>query len=254
MNDLRRIEEVSLDAWPALHTFAYDGWLLRFANGYTKRANSVTPLYAGELPAAEKIRYCEEQYWRRALRPIFRLALIHPEADLDRLLADAAYQRVDVTSVQGLEIGRGFRASTRTVVAPLNTWLRAFHLLNPARRDERAHEAILQQIAGPICPLILMNGTQPLACGLAVVQQPYVGLFDIVTEKDQRRKGYGRELTESLIAWGREHGASYAYLQVMRDNSPALALYEQLGFSELYRYWYRLAPNSGKTTAKENTA
>ena len=46
------IEELSLSAWPPLQTMVLDGWVLRFAEGYTKRPNSVNPLYASTLGLA----------------------------------------------------------------------------------------------------------------------------------------------------------------------------------------------------------
>jgi hypothetical protein len=33
---IQEIEEISLNAWPSLQQILYDGWILRFANGYTK--------------------------------------------------------------------------------------------------------------------------------------------------------------------------------------------------------------------------
>jgi len=44
---IRSVEERSLNAWPSLHQMLYDGWVLRFSNGYTRRANSVSPIYRG---------------------------------------------------------------------------------------------------------------------------------------------------------------------------------------------------------------
>jgi len=75
---------------------------------------------------------------------------------------------------------------------------------------------------------------------MAVLQGEYVGLFDIVTDKDFRRRGYDRRLVSGLLQWAKENGARRAYLQVTLDNEAALSLYSGLGFIEAYRYWYRI--------------
>lgn len=43
--DNKLIEELSLNHWQPLSTLLYDGWVLRFANGYIKRANSINPIH-----------------------------------------------------------------------------------------------------------------------------------------------------------------------------------------------------------------
>ena len=70
---IRSIEELSLNAWPALNTAFYDGWVLRFAEGYTRRANSINPLYPSTLDPIEKIRVCEEIYAARGQDIVFKL-------------------------------------------------------------------------------------------------------------------------------------------------------------------------------------
>jgi ribosomal protein S18 acetylase RimI-like enzyme len=45
-----------------------------------------------------------------------------------------------------------------------------------------------------------------------------------------------------LLEWGAERGARTAYLQVLGDNTRALALYDGLGFVAHHRYRYLAAP------------
>ena len=41
------------------------------------------------------------------------------------------------------------------------------------------------------------------------------------------------------MAWGRENGATTAYLQVVDANAVARRLYQTLGFEDAYKYHYR---------------
>ena len=78
-----------------------------------------------------------------------------------------------------------------------------------------------------------------MACGLGMVHQEQLGIYDIVVDRCERRKGFGRMLMAELLSWGRHQGAPAAVLQVMEDNPAALSLYAGLGFRGEYRYWYR---------------
>ena len=51
-----RVEEACLNAWPAMQEVHYDGWLLRLADGKTRRTNSVNILRNGQRPLADPTR------------------------------------------------------------------------------------------------------------------------------------------------------------------------------------------------------
>ena len=78
----RRIEEVSLNSWPALQQILFDGWLLRFSRGYTKRANSVNALYDSRVDVEEKVQVCEVRYRERGLPAVFRITPFAMPPDL----------------------------------------------------------------------------------------------------------------------------------------------------------------------------
>ena len=62
----RRIEEAALNSWPALKQVWFDGWALRFANGYTKRANSVNCIHDSTLDLESKISsYCRKVLYKK---------------------------------------------------------------------------------------------------------------------------------------------------------------------------------------------
>jgi ribosomal protein S18 acetylase RimI-like enzyme len=67
-----------------------------------------------------------------------------------------------------------------------------------------------------------------------------MGLYDIVTASEYRRQGMAEQLLLALLHWGKSQGAKTSFLQVVQANAGASALYDKLGFKEIYQYWYRV--------------
>jgi GNAT superfamily N-acetyltransferase len=241
----KRIEEAALNAWPALQQLLFDGWIVRFSDGYTKRANSVTPLYKAQRDAEEHITCCEQFYHEKRLPCIFRLpAWASP--DLDHLLARRHYSLVDPTQVMYLNLEQQVLDAQITAILQhesLEVWMRTYcRLSGTALKHQNTHKAILQAIPAKRMLVSLSNGGNGVACGMGVLEQRHFGLFDIVTAPQQRNNGFGTQLIMAMLRWAAEQGAAHAYLQVVETNAPARHLYAKLGFTELYRYWYRVAP------------
>src|SRR5258708_12552591 len=101
---IRFIEELSFNAWPALQTLHYDGWILRFAEGYARRANSVNPVYESSLPTHTKISFCQQLYSARGLDTVFKITEAVQPNDLDSILEVEGYRQEPLTSVQTLSL------------------------------------------------------------------------------------------------------------------------------------------------------
>ena len=56
--NIKKIEDMSLNAWPSHKMELYDGWILRFSYFYTHRTNSVEQFCSSTLPWREKVSYC----------------------------------------------------------------------------------------------------------------------------------------------------------------------------------------------------
>jgi N-acetylglutamate synthase len=255
--DPRLLEELTLNAWPPLQTLLFDGWLLSFSDGYTRRANSIHPLYPSQLPLAAKLATCEAVYAARGQEIVFKLTSAAEDAGLDQTLANLGYQSAATTSVQTAPLHPGSvaaEASPDTLLSPdpeitLSTsldaaWLESFNRLSatPARFHPTMC-ALLEKIVPAHTFASITQEGQTVAQGLAVAEHNYVGLFDIVVDSRFRNQGLGRRVVTRLLHWGQAQAATHAYLAVMADNAPAVHLYAQLGFYEQYRYWYRNKPN-----------
>jgi len=238
------IEELSLNAWAALQTMLYDGWVIRFAEGYTKRANSVNPLYSSSIDLEEKLHFCEQLYRNRNLPVVFKITPSVYPSNLDEKLGAMGYQKDSPTSVQTVDLDavnlqETFEADCQEDLS--NEWLENFSRMGAVSEVHRKSlQKILLNIIPSHCFVSLKSNDRVFACGLGVLQSGCVGLFDIVTHKDFRNLGYGQQVVKHILSWGKQNKARTGYLQVMLDNAPALHLYSKIGFIEQYQYWYRI--------------
>jgi N-acetylglutamate synthase len=240
---IRRLEGVALASWPAAVVQPLDGWLLRFNDGVTRRANSALPNGSSSgLPLHEKLAAVEAFYRERGVPPRLQISPASQPEDLDAILAGCGYRRVAPTLVQTAPLeGMTTVEEGGAIVSEAfdEAWFATYcqaENFNP--REVAGRRDILRRIVGGGFALLRFD-SEPVAVGLGVRAGDWLGFFSMATRPEFRRRGAATAVLGSLAHWGRRHGARQAFLQVMEDNHAALSLYARLGFRTFYSYHYR---------------
>jgi ribosomal protein S18 acetylase RimI-like enzyme len=240
----RDLERLAQRAWPALEERWLDGWLLRFSQGYTRRANSVAALAVGSLPLTEKIARCQAEYRRRGLPLIFRIAPSSEPPLLDSVLAAAGYRSEAETITQVAPLSALLvtcHPAVHTWSRATDDWLAAYHHCGGIAVDEVP--LLRQSLARSTAPSLFVAARvhgEPVSCAMGVLDRGYLGVYSVVTAVGHQRRGYARACINGLARWAAERGGDCAHLQVLAGNQPARRLYARLGFRTAYRYWYRV--------------
>lgn len=245
--EVRALEAAAARGWQALETAQLGGWLLRAAGGFTGRANSGLPLREPGRPLPEAVDRVERWYGSRGLVPAFQV----PEPigrELDGYLDGAGWPAPaeDVlVMVAGVEsTAAALRTDLPDVVvaaAPDARWLEAYHY-----RGHRLPTGALQVLVNADVvgfASIDESGRRLAIARGAVTDAPdgrrWLGTTAVEVAPDERRRGFGRQVMAGISRWGRQQGATDAYVQVAEPNTAAIAMYDRLGFTEHHRYHYR---------------
>jgi N-acetylglutamate synthase len=244
-----RVEEVCLNAWPALREVVLGGWLVRFGEGLTRRANSANALSPVALADP---RECEALYRRLGQPTIFRvLTLLDPS--VDEQLKRLGYTREGESCVLYGDLG-GIDAmadpEARLLTQPSPEWFAAMaELQGHTGKQARTYQKIVGQLAIPAAFALLSAEGETVALGYGALHRGMLCYESIITGGRRRRQGYGRRIVSALAAWAIDNGATAACLEVEAGNLLARALYDAIGLKrELYRYHYRREPHDGVVT------
>jgi len=237
---IRRLEEMTFNAMPALETGFFEGWVVRSARGVTGRANSASAFAPWAAPVEAVHPSIEALYGARGLKPRFRLTPLAPAASAD-LLRAAGYEEESGALVMTGPVPAG-RADDGVVLSAMSdrAWIAAY--ARAAGRFGPAEQDILGEMHRVIQPATafarIVEDGRIVAHGMAVVERGTLSLHEIGTQPEARRRGLAQRVIAALSHWGRERGAREAFLQVGPENAPAIALYARLGFATLYDYTY----------------
>jgi GNAT superfamily N-acetyltransferase len=261
-----RVERACAAAWPAGEVREVAGWAVSRSRGGTRRANSASARGATARLGRETIARIDALYAEQDLPTLVRVTDLTPGADA--VLDAAGFAPPEgLTHTLALDWLRGEGggpgggtaggtgrshphdrpppepgSSSRSGEVVLSTtadaaWIEVRRRLSLAEgrgADDQVGPAL--RLAVPA--VFARIGRDAIAYaavagGIAVVEA-------VAVDPTRRRRGLARLMLAALLDRVRSDGAGHAALQVMADNSPAIALYRGLGFGQdLHNYHYR---------------
>ncbi|WP_103353174.1 N-acetyltransferase [Amycolatopsis sp. CA-128772] len=243
MNAPERLETTCSRAWPPLVEEPLGEWCLRWADGFTGRANSALAVGDPGRPLGDALTAVCDFAHGRGITPMVQVVRDSPN---ERAIAAAGW-RPATHHGAGHEVAVLTKRHFHVKVPPPGGH---FHVKVPdeptpgwwglALRPGEDSAAARQVLAGgKVGYGVAAEGavTTAVVRGALVDDWLHVGRLEVGPAF--RRRGLASALMGAVQAWGAEHGAGHAVLQVAEGNSGALALYAGLGYAlhHRYRYW-----------------
>ena len=240
--EIRDIELMLMRTWPALDEKRYDGWILRFSEGYTKRSNCINPLYESYFELEEKYEYCKKIYEEKKLPIVYKIIDTEVSIVVDEFLKNKGLEKRDMVTVKEIELTNvNYNLKNINVSWGFNKEWYDFYVkenkLN--KQEENIFKELLQKNDKNNMYVYKLEENEIIAVAMGVVEKNKIGIFNVYVKDTYRKKGYATEILEGLLVEARKINVEKAYLQVMETNEKALNLYRKMGFVPKYRTWYR---------------
>ena len=225
MNAAEKLEITCSKAWPPLVEDPLGEWRLRWADGFTGRANSALAVGEAVRPLGEALRAVCDFAHDRAITPMVQVVR-------DSANGHGAGHEVVVLTAP-LEPAPAVPGVTVGDEPPPGWWGLA---MRPGEDSPAARQVLAGGKIG-YGAVVLDGVLAGVVRGALVDEWLHVGRLEVAPAF--RRRGLASALMGAVRAWGVEHGADRTVLQVAEGNSGALALYAGLGYAphHRYRYW-----------------
>jgi ribosomal protein S18 acetylase RimI-like enzyme len=244
---IEAVEDVAGRAVPATEVLDINGWLARRSPGLaTKRANSVLArTHGGGVDLEGKLSAVESFYGEFAVPARYQITPVSRPRALEALLLARGYTTESPTAVRtcalralvGAPMAPGVSSDITSV--PTETWWATWQSslgLDSIRAT--AVSALFGRVQQRTAFVTVIMDDMPAGVALGILEDRWLGIFNMTTLPALRRRGAGRTALAALARWGQQHSATTGYLQVDLHNQPAARLYRDAGFIDSYRYAY----------------
>ena len=222
---------------PAVETAYVGHWLLRASSGWTGRGNSLLPAGDPGMPVADALEQAIAFYDQHGLPP---QALVRVGSPYDEEIracgwVDARPEQSDVLVMHTtLDHVNGLpEYDVQLAEHPGDAWYAAaFEAPVPAPASQ-----VLEGAPKAIFASIVLDGAVA-AVGRGSMTGHWLGVDAIRVSSAYRRRGLGTAILQGLARWSGSLGGRRTYLEVLLENTAAMATYTRLGYREAYRYRY----------------
>ncbi len=242
------LARVTARGWQPVESEALGEWELRFADGFTRRANSVLALGDPGIPLDQALSFVRGWYAERGL-PADIQTSTGAEGTHELLCAQleehgwAQHTPAQVWIGALAPVGDTDGDITRVRLSRTcdEPWMSRY------KRFGEASPAVLKVLHnGPsvwFATVPADDGGAPAAIGRCVVDGRWAGFMAVEVAPECRRRGLATAVMTALARQALDEGASAAWLQVESDNEAAQRMYERMGFAAHHHYHYHRAPD-----------
>ena len=228
---IQKLELSALKARPPLHKEEVSGWILTTSRGYTKRSNAAYPLtYTGTRLAAD-IDQIEARYQSFREPSIFKLTEAAQPKELDEVLEEKGYKRVDESSVQELVLSQFLPSQDYSFAHSITAdsfakWFPGYcRLVDISPEDAEVLRTMLLKGEGHTVYASVTQEDQLIGSGMGVQEGERFWIFAVFIAPEFRGQHAGKELVMHLLEAGRDIGCLSACIQVSKTNTQAVKLY-----------------------------
>ena len=248
MNDggIRLLDELMANAWRPLVEETHGGWRYRWANGMTRRANSVLALWA-DREVSELVERAESFYRERGAPTLIQVSTASAPEDLATYLHARDYRSTARTLIQAAA-SRDVVERTRPTLeveitsAATTDWFRMYWSVEAIRAGTDAAVSVYRDVLlDPRLPTVFATARSAgavVGVGQLVIERSWGGVQCMTTDPSYRRRGVAQTVLGSLAEEAMKRGAGQMYLAVVADNDAATALYAAAGFKTAHEYSY----------------